>query len=62
MIFYSDEIINSIIDTVELENIVDKIDEFKEDVEMMFTYFTFPVIGLDYIQNLLRFETNKGRR
>ena len=59
MIFYSDEIINSIIDTVELENIVDKIDEFKEDVEMMFTYFTFPVIGLDYIQNLLRFETNK---
>ena len=59
MIFYSDKIIEDIIDNNELDKIVDKIDEFKNDIEMIFTYFSYPKINLDYIQNLLRFGSNK---
>ena len=39
MIFYSDEIINQFVG---------------EDVEMIFTYFTYPKINLEYIRTLLR--------
>jgi GNAT superfamily N-acetyltransferase len=59
MIFYSDNIINSIIDNGELHTIAEEVDQFKEDIEMIFTYFTYPIISLDYIQNLLKFESNK---
>lgn len=59
MIFYSDKIINEIIDNSQLDEIVDKIDAFRRDIEMLFTYFTYPTIGLEYIQNLLQFKSNK---
>ena len=59
MIFYSDKIIDGIIDNSELDEIVDKIDQFKNDVEMIFTYFNYESIGIDYIQNLLKYESNK---
>mgnify|MGYP000477330294 CR=1 FL=1 len=59
MIFYSDKIINEIIDNSQLDEIVDKIDAFRRDIEMIFTYFTYPTIGLEYIQNLLQFKSNK---
>ena len=59
MIFYSDNIINNIIDNGELDTIADDVDQFKKDTEMIFTYFAYPIISLDYIQNLLKFESNK---
>lgn len=59
MIFYSDNIINNIIDNGELDTIAEEVDKFKKDIEMIFTYFTYPIISLDYIQNLLKFESNK---
>lgn len=60
MIFYSDKIIDGIIDNNELDTIVDTIDEFKRNIEMIFSYFAYPKISLDYIQNLLKFESNKA--
>jgi predicted GNAT family N-acyltransferase len=60
MIFYSDKIIDEIIDNNELDEIIDKTDEFKNEIEMIFTYFAYPKISLDYIQNLLKFESNKS--
>jgi len=59
MIFYSDDITNKIIDESEIDDITDKIEEFKNDTEMIFTYFNYTIIGIDYIQNLLKYETNK---
>ena len=59
MIFYSDKIIDEIIDDNELDEIIDKTDNFKNEIEMIFTYFAYPKISLDYIQNLLKFESNK---
>jgi ribosomal protein S18 acetylase RimI-like enzyme len=59
MIFYSDKIEASIIDNNEIDVITDKIDQFKADIDMLFTYFTFSIIGLDYIKNLLMFKSNK---
>ena len=52
MIFYSDDIINSL-ETQE------QIDAFYADVEMIFTYFAYPKISLDYIGALLQCKTNR---
>ena len=49
MIFYSDDIKHN----------YESCEEFKNDTEMIFTYFAYSVIGLDYIKNLLEYETNK---
>jgi hypothetical protein len=59
MIFFGKDIINNIIDKSEIEDIATKIDNYKNDVEMIFTYFVYPKIGIDYIQNLLKYETNQ---
>ena len=59
MIFFSDDITNKIIDESELDEIVDKLEQFKTDVDMIFTYFNYGTIGIDYIQNLLKYESNK---
>jgi ribosomal protein S18 acetylase RimI-like enzyme len=59
MIFFSDDIKNKIVDSVPIDKIMDKLDEFKNDVDMIFTYFNYGTIGIDYIQNLLNHETNK---
>ena len=59
MIFYSEDIVNKIIDESNLDEIIDKLDEFTADVEMIFTYFNYTVISLDYIQNLLKYKSNK---
>ena len=59
MIFFSDEIKNKIVDTAPLDEIMDKLAEFNNDVDMIFTYFNYGAIGIDYIQNLLKYETNK---
>jgi len=59
MIFFGKDIVNNIIDTTPIESIVEKIDEFKRDVDMIFTYFAFSTIGIDYIQNLLKYQSNQ---
>jgi len=59
MIFYSEKIEADIIDHNELDVVADKVDEFKRDIDMLFTYFTFSVIGYDYIQNLLKYPSNR---
>lgn len=59
MIFFSDDIKNKIVDETPLDEIMDKLEEFKNDVDMIFTYFNYGSIGIDYIQNLLKYETNK---
>jgi ribosomal protein S18 acetylase RimI-like enzyme len=59
MIFYSDQITSDIIDNNDLDVIADKVDGFKDDINMLFTYFTYSVIGLDYTQNLLKYNSNR---
>ena len=59
MIFYSDDIKDKIIDESNIEEIIDNLAVFKEDEEMIFTYFNYSVIDIDYIKNLLKYETNK---
>jgi len=59
MIFFSDDISNEIIDNCKLDEIFNKLTEFKNDVKMIFTYFNYSVISIDYINNLLNYESNK---
>jgi ribosomal protein S18 acetylase RimI-like enzyme len=59
MIFFSDNILNKIIDELELDEITDKVEEFKNNNIMIFTYFNYGIINIDYIENLLDYESNK---
>lgn len=51
MIFYSEDIIKGL-------KTQEQIDGFHADVEMIFTYFAYPKISLDYIDALLQCKTN----
>lgn len=59
MNYYSNEIINNIIDTSDLNDIIDTVAEFENDVHMLFVYFAFEKINLDYIHNLLEDKANQ---
>jgi len=59
MIYFSDDIKNQIIDTSPIDEIIDKLDEFKNDNEMILTYFNYGTVSIDYIENLLKVDTNK---
>lgn len=59
MIFYSRDIVNQIIDNSNVDEIIDKVAEFEDEVEMIFTYFAYPEISLEYIQNLLKYKSNE---
>ena len=59
MIFFSNNILNKIIDHSELDEITDKVEEFTNDNIMIFTYFNYGIINIDYIENLLNYESNK---
>ena len=59
MNYYSNEIVNHIIDTSELNNIIDAVSEFEDDVHMLFVYFAFHKINLDYIYNILADKSNE---
>ena len=59
MIFFSEDIKNKIVDTTPVDKIMDKLEEFKNDNEMIFTYFNYGAIGIDYIENLSKYESNK---
>ena len=52
MIFYSEDIIKGL-------KTQKQIDDFHADVEMIFTYFAYPKISLDYIGALLQCKTNR---
>ena len=52
MIFYSEDIIKGL-------KTQEQIDAFQADVEMIFTYFAYPKISLDYIGALLQCKTNR---
>jgi hypothetical protein len=52
MIFYSEDIIKGL-------KTQEQIDDFRADVEMIFTYFAYPKISLDYIYALLKCKTNR---
>jgi hypothetical protein len=51
MIFYSKDIIKGL-------KLQEQIDAFGADVKMIFTYFAYPKISLDYIDALLQCKTN----
>ena len=59
MIFFSNNILNKIIDHSELDEITDKVEEFTNDNIMIFTYFNYGIINIEYIENLLDYESNK---
>lgn len=59
MNYYSDDIINNIIDNSPVKNIISEIDEFENDAKMLFFYFSFYSISLDYINNLFDDKRNK---
>jgi predicted GNAT family N-acyltransferase len=59
MNFYSDEIINNIIDHSELENIVDEIDSFHKNTRFLIHRYSGKDIHYKYIDSLLSDEKNK---
>jgi ribosomal protein S18 acetylase RimI-like enzyme len=59
MNYYSEDIINELVDNCNVEDIIEKIEEFKDDVKMLFYYFSFYEISFDYIDALLKDEKNK---
>ncbi len=59
MIFFGKDIIHKIIDTSEIEELYEKVEKFRKDVDMIFTYFAYPKIDIKYILNLLEYETNQ---
>lgn len=60
MNFYSDNIINEIIDNIPTENICDKIKSFREEVLGMFVKYSYKSIAPSYVYNLLLDENNKS--
>jgi hypothetical protein len=59
MNFYSEDIINNIIDNSELENIIEKIDEFNNNILYLLYKYSDHKVYYKYIQNLriiLRFS------
>ncbi len=59
MLYYSDDIINNIIDSSTDDELIDNVQQFKNDIDMLFTYFAYPDISLDYVQSLLKHKSNK---
>jgi len=59
MNFYSDDIINNIIDNEELETIADKIDRFYKLIENRLLRYSYRAISTLYTERLLKFKNNK---
>ena len=59
MNFYSEDIINHIIDTENIENIVDEIETFYKNVFMTFCYYSNTIVNPLYIRSLLENKKNK---
>lgn len=59
MNFYSEDIINNIIDTEEVENILDKIDTFYQELKIILSYYSYQHISLKYIKEILKDKKNR---
>jgi N-acetylglutamate synthase-like GNAT family acetyltransferase len=59
MIHYSKSILNNIIDSSSDEELLKNVKQFEDDINMIFTYFAYSNISLDYVKSLLNFKTNK---
>ena len=59
MNYYSNEIVNHIIDTSDISDLADSIRQFRDDIYMLFIYFAFQKINVDYIHAILNDEKNQ---
>ena len=59
MNFYSENIINNIIDSEDVENILDKIDTFYQDLRILLSYYSYQHISLNYIKEILKDRKNR---
>ena len=58
MNYYSDEIINRVVDTSDIEDLLDAIECFYKDAETLFCYFSFMIINISYTISLIRNPKN----
>jgi hypothetical protein len=58
MIFFGKDIVNNLVDTTPIEKLADKLEEYENDLEMIFTYFAYKSIDINYINNLLKYKVN----
>jgi ribosomal protein S18 acetylase RimI-like enzyme len=58
MNFYSEDIINKIIDSENVENILDKIDSFYQELQIILCYYSYKNISLSYIKKILKNRQN----
>ncbi len=58
MIYYLEKELNKIIDASSDDDLLHNVQKFNYDVEMLFTYFAYPV-SYKYIQSLLKRKSNK---
>lgn len=58
MIYYLEKELNKIIDASSDDDLLQNVQKFNDDVEMLFTYFAYPV-SCKYIQSLLKYKSNK---
>ncbi len=59
MIHFADKILAQIIDTSSDDMLLENVKQFENDINMLFTYFAYPDISLDYINTLLKYKSNK---
>jgi ribosomal protein S18 acetylase RimI-like enzyme len=59
MNFYSEDIINKIIDSEDIENILDKIDTFYQELQITLSYYSYQHISLNYIKEILKDRKNR---
>lgn len=59
MNFYSEDIINKIIDSEDIENILDKIDTFYKELKIVLSYYSYHHISLNYIKEILKDRKNR---
>lgn len=58
MNFYSQDIINEIIDTTDVENILDKIETFYQELKITLAYYSYRHISVGYIKKILENRDN----
>ena len=59
MNFYSEDIINNIIDSENVENILDKIDLFYQELTIILSYYSYQHISLNYVKEILKNKQNR---
>lgn len=59
MNFFSDDIVNRIIDNAEIEDILENLDDFYANVKTIFCYFSYLTINISYITGLIEKKKNK---